>query len=114
MSPNRFMSSGQLSAAIRESLDVVKRRAALLGVDISASNDEIRAAFRTRVKERGVGADITDLKDARDKSLLPDELDRDVNATPDKTCKLCGGTGRLGIGFGRTCNACQGTGQRTS
>lgn len=70
----------------------------------------IRAAFYKAVRAAhpdtgGDGSSIAKLKEARDLLMR--------TAEPDDyfSCKLCGGRGRVGIGFGTPCPVCRGTGE---
>lgn len=82
--------------------------------EMPGSEDELTAAFRTRVKALSYmpGVDMDDVKKARDR--LRQTLEHSpqaVNHAEKTACKLCGGSGRIGTGFGQSCPSCKGTGQ---
>lgn len=73
-----------------------------------SSEDAITAAFRhaARAGATGVGAgyEIGQLQEARD------VLVNGLNQGQEIACKMCGGSGRVGVGFGTKCTACKGEG----
>lgn len=81
--------------------------------------EQVKAAYKAAVKAsataEGPGAGVNKLQDAKAflLELLPmlDKVDAAVNDKTEKVCKMCNGSGRVGLGFGRPCSACQGTGQ---
>lgn len=87
--------------------------AALLGVAANASPDDVRAAYRVAVKAShpdtapvsAIEPSIDELRRARDLLLEPAP---DVNEGDESICKSCGGTGRIGVGFGTPCPVCRG------
>lgn len=79
-----------------------------------SSEEAIRSAYAKALREvhpdtakdeiSSAGAQIGRIKLARD--ILLDGLNQ-VQETP---CKMCGGSGRVGVGFGVPCTACHGKG----
>lgn len=77
------------------------------------SEEQIRAAFTKAVRGAhpdtaegydGTGVEIAQLQAARDTLLAG------LNQGQEIPCKMCGGSGRVGTGFGSTCTACRGEG----
>lgn len=90
---------------------------ALLGLKaMPAGPDALADAFRAQVKAlAGSGADMDDVKQARDRirEAMSRIGDQSVNLPSESTCLSCGGSGRIGVGFGRVCSTCKGTGHTT-
>lgn len=89
---------------------------AALGLsELPAADAAIEQAWRLMVKAKfGSGADMDELKQARDRLLLAlsKGAHERLNQINDSTCKACAGSGRIGVGFGQECPTCKGTGQR--
>lgn len=87
---------------------------ALLGLTaMPAGPDALADAFRAQVKAlAGSGADMDDVKQARDRirEAMSRIGDQSVNLPSESTCLSCGGSGRIGLQFGRVCPTCKGTG----
>lgn len=84
--------------------------------ELPETEEELAAAWTATVKRlHGTGADMDRVKQARNRLRLIVERDtaHRVNPNRDSTCLSCGGSGRIGIGFGRECPSCKGTGQTT-
>lgn len=76
---------------------------------------KIMQAWRARVKmEYGSDVDMDAMKQARDRLMLAVEkgAHERINQLEESACKMCGGSGRIGSGFGHDCPACKGTGVR--
>lgn len=86
-------------------------RLGLLTLPTDASH--VMQAWRAEVKlEAGTGTDMDLLKQARDRLMLAVEkgAHERINQLEESSCKACGGSGRIGVGFGRECPTCKGTG----
>lgn len=84
-----------------------------------SSEEAIRAAYKRIVRASHPDtADLTQLN-AHNQTATIGKLQaaRDVllsylNQGAETPCKLCGGSGRVGTGFGAPCAACHGTGHQ--
>lgn len=77
------------------------------------SPEVLMAAWREAVK-RGA-PDMDALKQTRERvrTAMQRINPAPVNQALDSACAMCGGSGRIGDGFGRVCPSCKGTGQAT-
>lgn len=88
---------------------------AMLGLhDLPKAVEIVMQQWRAQVKAKFAepGFDMDLLKQARDRLMLA--IDKGaherINQLNDSSCKICGGSGRIGVGFGRECPTCKGTG----
>lgn len=83
---------------------------AVLPTDAGHVMQQWRAQVKLRFADTGFDMDL--LKQARDRLMLAIEkgAHERINQLENSSCKSCGGSGRIGIGFGRECPICNGTG----
>jgi len=85
----------------------------ILETRVGDDEPTIRAAYRRMLMihhpDTGTGEVLpAQLQAARD--VLLKALAEPLNQVQEIACKMCGGSGRVGTGFGAPCASCRGTG----
>lgn len=83
---------------------------AALPTDAGHVMQQWRAQVKLKFTDAGFDMDL--LKQARDRLMLAIEKGAHarINQLEESACKTCGGSGRIGVGFGHECPTCKGTG----
>lgn len=116
--PHRMAYGGRLSDNLTQSVNGKRKMAALLlGIPVTSTAAEVKAAFRSiartlHVDTGGAGGDMAALVAAKD-LLLTTTVEKTTESPVEKvenTCPLCNGAGMVFAGFGSLrCEACRGT-----